>query len=47
MAVALSLRYGAGDVRWFHRLSRDEQIDVMALHQVEVSEAKDRTKAHR
>ncbi len=44
MAVALSLRYGAGDVRWFHRLPRDQQIDVMALHQVEASDAKDRAR---
>jgi len=28
------LKYGAGDPRWFDRLDRDEQIDVLAHEQV-------------
>ena len=39
MALALSLRHGGGDPRWFYRLSREDQIDVMALAKVEASEA--------
>jgi hypothetical protein len=35
MALRLSLRYGAGDVRWFERLDREDQIAVLALERID------------
>lgn len=35
MALRLSLRYGAGDPRWFERLDREDQISVIAIDRID------------
>ena len=36
--IRLGLRF-AGDPRWFYRLSREEQIDVVAIMDADAKEA--------
>lgn len=31
-ALRLSLRYGCGDLHWFHRLPREDQSTMLALY---------------
>ena len=45
MALALSLRHGGGDPRWFYGLSREDQIRVTGLYRAEHNEALDRKHA--
>lgn len=33
-ALRLSLQHGAGDPRWFHKLSREDQIAILAIARV-------------
>ncbi|WP_290608023.1 hypothetical protein [Janthinobacterium sp.] len=42
MSLALSLRYGGGDLDWFAKLPRSRQIDLLALQSLEADEATER-----
>jgi hypothetical protein len=35
VALRYSLRYGAGDLEWFDKLTREQQAELLALERIE------------
>lgn len=39
-AMALSLRHGGGDLRWFDKLPREDKVRLVAHYQVQAAETR-------